>query len=82
MKTLHLVLLAGIAYYLYSKRNTATAQVLPGMPGYHLMPQPDGSVKYMKDAEHKKDVTYALPPSSLIDPMENQSDYGHSYLPM
>ena len=66
MKTIHLVLLAGIAYYLYSKRNTAIAQVLPAMPGYHLMPQPDGSVKYMKDEEHKTDVTYAMPPTFVI----------------
>ena len=30
------------------------------------MPQPDGSVKYMKDTDHKTDVTYAMPPTGYV----------------
>jgi hypothetical protein len=76
MKPIHWILLAGIGFYLYSKKSNAATY-----PGYHLMPQPDGSVKYMKDADHKSDVTYTMPPL-IAEPLQTQSDYGHSYLPM
>jgi hypothetical protein len=61
MKPIHWILLAGIGFYLYSKRGNAATY-----PGYHLMPQPDGSVKYMKDTDHKTDVTYAMPPTGVV----------------
>ena len=63
MKPIHWILLAGLGFYLYSKKSNAATY-----PGYHLMPQPDGSVKYMKDTDHNAgaDVTYAMPPGALI----------------
>ena len=60
MKPIHWILLAGIGFYLYSKKGNAATY-----PGYHLMPQPDGSVKYMKDTG-KPDETYAMPPTGVV----------------
>ena len=68
-------MLAGLGFYLYSKKSNAQ-----NYPGYHLMPQPDGSVKYMKDTDHKTDVTYVMPPL-IAEPLQTQSDYGLWYAP-
>jgi hypothetical protein len=55
MKPIHWILLAGLGYYLYSNKGNAK-----NLPGYHLMPQPDGSVKYMKDADHTAPGTWVF----------------------
>jgi len=82
MKTIHWILLAGLGYYLYSQKSkTATAMLTTQpAPGTWVFDQKTGLISVQGQKIDPGPQPIANP--TLIDPMEMQSDYGHSYLPM